>query len=222
MDLPLFERLRQLHLPAPQGVLQIGASYGQELALFAQNGLARGVFVEPLPAPFQHLASQCRKVPGWVAVNTLCSDVAGQTIDFHVASNGGMSSSMLEPDVHKALYPGITFGEKVQITSTTVDQLAAFLRANGHAAAIDACDLLFMDCQGAEFRILMGAPATLRQIRYIYMEVMRGSLYKDQVPFLTYCTWLEAMGFTLNDVAFAYPENAGNALFVRKDLIGLA
>ena len=54
------------------------------------------------------------------------------------------------------------------------------------------------------------------------MEVMRGSLYKDQVPFLTYCTWLEAMGFTLNDVYFGYPEQTGNALFVRKDLIGLA
>jgi FkbM family methyltransferase len=221
MDFRVFPTLKSLNLPAPTGVLQLGASYGQELQEFVNNGVRCGVFIEPLPAPYAHLAGLCKQVPNYVAVNTLCADEAGRSFDFHVASNGGMSSSILEPGTHLEINPGVQFGQVIQVTSTTVDQVAGFLRANDHAATVDALDLLYMDCQGAEFKILQGAPGMLRQIKYIYTEVMRGDLYKNQVPFLHYCAFLEAVGFTLNDLHFDHPAQAGNALFVRKDVLGL-
>lgn len=221
MDFRIFPTLKSLNLPPPTGVLQLGASYGQELQEFFDNGVRHGVFIEPLAAPYAHLAQLCRQVPNYVAVNTLCAEEAGRNYRFHVASNGGMSSSILEPGTHLAINPGVAFPETVELTSTTVDQVAAFLRANQHAATVDALDLLYMDCQGAEFKILQGAPAMLRQVKYIYTEVMRGGLYKDQVPFLHYCSFLEAVGFTLNDLHFDHPAQAGNALFVRRDVLGL-
>jgi FkbM family methyltransferase len=221
MDFKVFPTLRSLNLPAPRGVLQLGASYGQELQEFFDAGVRHGVFIEPLPAPFEHLARLCRQLPNYVAVNTLCADEPGRPFDFHVASNGGMSSSILEPGTHLDINPGVHFGQTVQITSSTVDQVAAFLRANGHAGVVDTLELLYMDCQGAEFKILQGAPAMLRQVKYIYTEVMRGGLYKEQVPFMNYCAFLEAVGFTLNDLHFDHPAQAGNALFVRKDVLGL-
>ncbi len=217
----LFPTLRALNVPMPQGVLQLGASYGQELQEFFDNGIRCGVFIEPLPEPYQHLSGLCQQLPNFIAVNTLCADEPGRSFTFHLASNGGMSSSILEPDRHLDVNPNVTFNGTVQITSSTVDQVANFLRANQHAATVDALDLLYMDCQGAEFKILQGAPAMLRQVKYIYTEAMRGSLYKDQVPFLAYCNFLEAVGFTLNDVHFDHPALAGNALFVRKDVLGI-
>lgn len=221
MDFRVFPTLKSLNLPAPRGVLQLGASYGQELQEFFDAGVRHGVFIEPLAAPFEHLSRLCRQVPNYVAVNTLCADEAGRSFTFHVASNGGMSSSILEPGTHLEINPGVKFEQTVQVTSSTVDQVAAFLRANGHGSVVDTLELLYMDCQGAEFRILQGAPAMLRQIKYIYTEVMRGGLYKDQVPFLHYCAFLEAAGFTLNDLHFDHPAQAGNALFVRRDVLGL-
>jgi FkbM family methyltransferase len=221
MDFKVFPTLASLNLPKPTGVLQLGASYGQELQEFFNNGVRAGVFIEPLAAPYAHLAGLCRQVPNYVAVNTLCADEAGRPFRFHVASNGGMSSSILEPGTHLQINPGVAFTETVEITSSTVDQVAAYLRANGQAAVVDQLDLLYMDCQGAEFKILQGAPAMLRQIKYIYTEVMRGDLYRNQVPFLHYCAFLEAVGFTLNDLHFDHPAQAGNALFVRKDVLGL-
>jgi FkbM family methyltransferase len=221
MDFRVFPTLRSLNLPAPRGVLQLGASYGQELQEFFDAGVRHGVFVEPLAAPYAHLAQLCRSVPNYVAVNTLCADKPGQSFRFHVASNGGMSSSILEPGTHLAINPGVAFEQTIEVTSSTVDQVAAFLRANGHAETVDHLDLLYMDCQGAEFKILQGAPAMLGQVKYIYTEVMRGGLYKDQVPLHNYCGFLEAVGFTLNDLHFDHPAQAGNALFVRKDVLGL-
>jgi FkbM family methyltransferase len=217
----LFPTLRELNVPAPRAVLQVGASYGQEMREFIENDIGAGIFVEPLPEPYAHLAGVCKQVPNFVAVNTLCSDEPGRPHKFHVASNGGMSSSILRPDRHLALYGGVKFDDTIELVSSTVDQVAAFVRQQGHGHVVDAIDLLYMDCQGAEYRILLGANAMLRQVKYIYTETMRGSLYADQVPFLTYCAHLEAVGFTLNDLHFDHPAQAGNALFVRKDVLGL-
>jgi FkbM family methyltransferase len=221
MTFSLFPRIRELHLPMPQGVLQVGASYGQEMKEFLENGVRAGLFIEPLPEPFAHLSSICRQIPNYIAFNSLCTDESGRSYTFHVASNGGMSSSILPPAQHLVVNDYVSFPATVELTSTTVDQVTAFLRANGHGAVVDTLDLLYMDCQGAEYRILLGAGGMLRQVKYIYTEVMRGDLYTGQVPFLNYCMHLDAMGFTLNDVYFQHPEQAGNALFIRKDLVAV-
>lgn len=217
MGFSVFETIRSLKLPAPVGVLQVGASYGQEMADFLNNGIRYGVFIEPLPEPFAHLAGLCRQLPNFVAVNTLCADVSGLKFRFHVASNGGMSSSILKPAHHLALYGHINFPSTIEIGSSTVDQVIDFLNHNGHAHVPPHLDLLYMDTQGAEFKILQGATRTLRGIKYIYTEVMRANLYEGQVPFLAYCTYLDAIGFTLNNVYFG-AGHAGDALFIRKDL----
>lgn len=221
MPFSLFPHLRELKLPAPVGVMQVGASYGQELKEFLENGIRCGVFIEPLPEPFAQLSSTCQQIPNFVAVNTLCADFVGGKHTFHVASNGGMSSSILPPSQHLKLYDDVRFPTTLELVSSTVDQVVAAMRNAGHGAVIDAIDLLYMDTQGAEYRILLGANGLLPQIKYIYTEVMRGELYQNQVPFLAYCSHLDAIGFTLNDVYFACPAHAGNALFIRKDVVGL-
>lgn len=97
MDTILFEILRNADLPHPRGILQVGASYGQELDAFREAKIKAVILVEPLPEPFVHIAEQCKKLPGFIAVNALCSDAAGQPHQFYVSSNGGQSSSILKP-----------------------------------------------------------------------------------------------------------------------------
>jgi FkbM family methyltransferase len=217
MAFSLFETIRTMGLPAPRGVLQVGASYGQEMADFLHNGIQCGVFIEPLPEPFAHLSSLCKQVPNFVAVNALCSHVAGSTHRFHVASNGGMSSSILKPAHHLEVNDYVSFPTTVDIVSSTVDQVVDFLNQNGYNHVTSSLDLLYMDTQGAEFSILQGANKTLQGVKYIFTEIMRANLYEGQVPLLTYCAYLEAMGFTLNNLYFN-PGHAGDALFIRKDL----
>lgn len=220
MSIPLFETLKALGVPAPQGVLQLGASYGQELQGFVANGVRCGVFVEPLPEPYAHLSAACRQIPGYVAVNTLCTDETGRSYTFHLADNGGMSSSILKPANHLQVFESVKFEGSMELVSNTVDDLTAYLAAHGHAEVVDRLDTLYMDTQGAELKILMGANRTLKRVKYIFTEVMRADLYEGQTPFLSFCHWLDASGFALNNVYFN-AHQYGDALFIRKDTLGL-
>jgi len=220
MGINLFDTIRAVGLPAPKGILQVGASFGQEFKDFLERGVTHGLLIEPLAEPFAHLSSLCKQVPGFIAFNALCSDVAGERHTFHVASNGGQSSSIMKPTGHLAMFDFVKFEQTTELVSTTVDDIVAFLNGNGHASVTQALDTLYMDVQGAEFKVLLGAPRALKQVNYIFTELIRGDLYEGAVPMATYCALLEAQGFTLNNINFNAQHHA-DALFVRKSVVGL-
>lgn len=220
MSLDLFEKINNLHLPKPKGILQVGASYGQEIEYFINNGIENALLIEPLPEPFEYISEICRKLPGYIAFNGLCSEASGQEHTFHIASNGGQSSSILEPDKHKDMFSFVKFEENVSMRSTTLDEILYFLNSNGYSNVINNLDTLYMDVQGAEFRVLLGSPRTLKKINYIYTEIIRGELYQGMHSLDTYCSLLEAHGFTLNNLNFNEYHHA-DVLFIRKDILGL-
>ncbi len=213
-----FQTLKDLGLPAPQGVLQVGSSYGQEMAWFLDNGITAGIFIEPLPEPFQALSRSCLQRPGFVAVNALCSEETGQKVSFHVASNGGMSSSMLQPKNHLTEFDFVRFDQTVELVTNRLDHVVAFLRNNGHAAVCDTVDLLYMDTQGAELKVLRGAGAVLDGIRYVVSEVTRNQLYAGSPSLMDLMSFLEPHGFTLNNINFD-AHHHGDALFVRSSAL---
>lgn len=217
----LFDTLKACELPDPKGILQVGASYGQELQTFFNHHISYCLLIEPLPAPFAYISDICTRTPGYIAFQALCTESPGQIFNFHVASNGGQSSSILLPHKHKELFDSVKFEEDIELTSTTVDDIISFLDSNGYNSITKALDTLYMDVQGAEFRVLLGAPKTLKNINYIYTEIIRGDLYKDMVSLSSYCSLLEFHGFTLNNLNFNKYHHA-DALFVRKSLLGLS
>jgi FkbM family methyltransferase len=220
MSFDLFQAIKAVGLPPPKGILQVGASYAQEFQQFLDNGVTSGLLIEPLPAPYQHVAELCKRVPGFVAFNALCTDVAGEKHTFHVASNAGMSSSILKPKGHLEVFDYVKFEQNVELVSTTVDDIVQFLAANGHQGVTDQLDTLFMDVQGAEFKVLLGSGRTLKRMNYIYTELIRSDLYEGMMPLTTYCAFLEAQGFVLNKLDYNAQHHA-DALFVRKGLLGL-
>jgi len=220
MSLDLFEKINNLHLPKPSGILQVGASYGQEIEYFIENGIKNALLIEPLPEPFAYISEICRKLPGYIAFNGLCSEASGQEHKFHIASNGGQSSSILKPDKHKDIFSFVNFEENVSMRSTTLDDILHFLISNGYSNVIDNLDTLYMDVQGAEFKVLLGSPRTLKNINYIYTEIIRGELYQGMQSLDTYCSLLEAHGFTLNNLNFNEYHHA-DVLFVRKSILNL-
>lgn len=219
MPFQLFPRLRELGMPQPIGVVQVGASIGQEMKEFVDGGIRAGVFIEPLPEPFAHLSRICEPIPNFIPIQALCAETTGKIYELRIASNGGQSSSILQPKNHLQLYPNINFKESVPISSITLDDVLKTTRENGFQHVVDASKLLYMDCQGAEFQILRGASASLSNFDFIYTEVMRNELYQGQIHFLDYCHFLDAIGFALNDVYFQHPEQGGNALFIKKHLL---
>lgn len=220
MQFQLFKAIQDLGLPPPKGVLQVGASHGQEMGWFVENGIRAGVFIEPLPEPFETLSRTCRQIPNFVAVNALCAEETGKSVQFHVASNAGMSSSMMAPANHLTEFNWVRFDKTVEMVSNRLDHVMAFLREHGHAGVCAALDLLVMDTQGAELKVLQGAGAALDGIQYVVTEVTRNRLY-DGAPVLSeLMAFLEPCGFTLNNINFDRHHH-GDALFVRNSALNI-
>ena len=215
-----FQELSEMGLPSPRGVLQVGASTGQEVALFLQSGVTSGILIEPLPEPFQALSQTCTKLPGFVAVNALCSDETGQRVRFHVASNGGQSSSMLEPRNHLSEFRSVRFDQTIEMVTNRLDHVLAFLRQHGHSAVCDRCDMIYLDTQGAELKVLRGAGDVLGDIKYVLTEVTRNEMYSGAPTLNDLIAFLEPLGFALNNVNFSWHHHA-DALFIRKSALNI-
>jgi FkbM family methyltransferase len=218
MTIDLFHQLQDLALPRPQGILQVGASFGQELDWFRTNGVTHGVFIEPLAEPFKVLGALCGSIAGYVAVQALCTEESGKLHTFHVASNQGMSSSILPPENHLKIFEQVQFQQTIELTSFRLDHVIAFLEENGHKHVTENLDTLYMDTQGSELRVLMGAGITLKRIRYIFTEVTRNNLYSGAPSLQDLIHYMDLHGFTLNNVYFNRNQY-GDALFIRKDLL---
>ena len=220
MSFQLFQVIQELGLPKPRGVLQVGASYGQEMQWFVENGIQAGVFIEPLPEPFSVLSRTCMQLPNFVAVNALCAEETGQRVSFHVASNGGMSSSMLAPKNHLQEFDFVRFDQTVEMVSNRLDHVIQFLHQHGHGATCQALDLLYMDTQGAELKVLRGAGKVLDGINVVLTEVTRNQMYDGAPALNELMAFLEPLGFTLNNINFDRHHH-GDALFVRNRAVNI-
>jgi FkbM family methyltransferase len=209
-----FEILAALGLPTPKGVLQVGANSGQELDYFRANGIQHAAMVEPLDGPFAMLCARCQGSPGFVPIQALCGSRDNQMVDFHVASNNGESSSMLEPANHLADYPWVKFQQVVKMRTFTLDSLFAALAAQRPEVAA-ALDMLFMDVQGAELHVLKGAARVLQTVNAIYTETGVGGGYKGDVELLDLMQYLKVYDFQLYELE-TNDAGWGNALFVKR------
>jgi FkbM family methyltransferase len=202
----------------PVGVLQVGANSGQEINGFVSQGLKIGVFVEPLQDAFKALEKKVLSHEGFFAVNALCAEVADKAFPFYASGGNGASSSLLKPVGHLIEHPSVKFESKPTIIhSTTVDRIAADLKAQGHINYIKQIDMLHLDTQGSELSVLRGAEELLKQVNYIFTEVSHGGLYENDVNHKELTGFLESRGFSL---VFLYMNRNrwGDALYVHNSV----
>jgi FkbM family methyltransferase len=160
-------------LRGTSGVIHVGANSGQERDLYAKFGL-RVVWIEPITEVFEALKANLKDYPRQRAVECLVTDQEGAEYPFHIASNSGASSSILDLHHHREIWPGIAYEKKITLRSKT---LASLLRDE----QIDpsAYDSLFVTTQGSELLVLKGAAPILRGLTYIKTRVPDFEAYKD-------------------------------------------
>lgn len=215
MTIPLLQTVHDLGLQPLQGIVQVGASFGQEIREFAGHGFTRGVFIEPLLEPFNALATLCKQYPNYVAVNALCTSTNGKEVEFFVASNGGQSSSAMKPLNHLDEFSYVRFDQKIKLVGHQLDAVLSFLRQNGHSSACEKPDLLYMDTQGSELEVLKGATSTLAAVDLVITEVTRNQMYEGAPSLAELTSFLNAHDFALNNVNFNGNHHA-DALFIKR------
>jgi FkbM family methyltransferase len=83
------------------------------------------------------------------------------------------SGSLLRPLNHRRRYPAVTFGEPLEVDVVSIDEWIA-------DRPISTVDLVWIDAQGAEGKILRGMQNTLPRVRFIYTEFSDDEMYEGQ------------------------------------------
>jgi FkbM family methyltransferase len=154
------------------GVIHVGAHTGQERSLYQQYRL-RVLWIEPLTSLYEVLVENLAEYPAQRAVQALITDKDGCEYPFHIASNAGGSSSILELKLHEDIWPDVTTTETIMLRSRTLESL---IKEKGIDP--DDYDALVMDTQGSELLVLNGAGALVSGFKYIQTEVADFEAYE--------------------------------------------
>ena len=189
----MLDALKQMGLANYQveSVLHIGANEGQERNDYEASGASPCLYVEPVDAVFAKLVHNLAGMDRHRAIQAVCSGVEGEHVAFNVASNGGQSSSFLELGAHEGFHPTITYVATQPMVTTTVDRIIA------EHSPRRVPNLLVVDAQGADLRVLQGASRSLPQIDGVFVEASEEPLYAGGCTHREITGFLEAYGFRL-------------------------
>jgi FkbM family methyltransferase len=201
-------------MPDARVILDVGANAGQTSAryrsLFPD---ARIHAFEPFPAVFNQLAARFRNDPLTACHRKALAETSGPQTLFTNTMNVTNALTPFRADAAAHLPPGVTPAQAIPIEAMALDDFC-------ETEDIERIDILKMDAQGSEPRILKGAARMLRERRIglVYTEVMFVPVYEGQGKFYEVAALLGAAGYDLYDFySFTYAGNGqvkwGDAVF---------
>lgn len=204
-----FNQLFPRHQIRAKGVLHIGASEGQEAPEYARQGIQDMLFIEAIPSVYNVLKEKIAQYPKAIAVNACIGEEDGKEVQFHIANNGGQSSSYLEFGTHKQQHPTVDFIETVTMFTKRIDTIYDEL-----LIPKDKYDFLNIDLQGCEMFALRSMGDLLWQFKWAYLEINTNQVYKG-------CAELPEMDAFMSKFAFRRFDTQmcgawGDALYCRK------
>lgn len=172
-----------------KGIIHVGANTGQEIQLYKKYNLSVA-WIEPIPEVFEALKSNIKDAPKQIALNGLVTDIDDKEYQFHLANNNGASSSILDLNLHKDIWPGIFFEKTIKLYSKTLPSLLEVNNIN-----ISEYDMLVLDTQGSELLVLKGAIPILKNFKYIKTEAPDFESYKGCCQVKDLSSFLLQYGF---------------------------
>ena len=187
------------------GVIHVGANSGQEREQYNNLGL-RVIWIEPIPEVFSELRRNISNFPNQCAYQELITDVDGKEYQFNISNNSGASSSILEFEKHKDIWPNVDYTTSISLNSIT---LASLVKKE----LIDPSDYqaLVMDTQGSELLVLQGSIPVLENFKYIKTEVPDFEAYKGCCQLVDIKAFMDKHGYIeLSRSKFASREAGGD------------
>lgn len=202
-------------------IFDIGSCEGEDSIRYAKMfPISRVYAFEPLPKNIEMINQQLIAY-GVTQVEVLpiaLSDESG-IATFYVSSGapenlpnskdwdyGNKSSSLLPPDAVLEHYPWLKFDQAIEVQTDTLLHFC-------NEKSIKKIDVIHMDVQGAELKVLRGAGDILKNTKAIWLEIENVSLYKDQPLADEMQQFMESQGFVkLKDTV---SEISGDHLYVR-------
>lgn len=200
-----------------KGIIQIGANTGDELRLFVSK-TSKILCFEPVEAALEILnrkIAQDNLQDTVIVSDYVVSDQTGE-VEFFVSHGCGGNSSMFDLNPDRPAFHLSNFHEKkVFKKSITLDDFfkESHLNSNDY-------NFIFMDVQGAEHLVLLGAKETLKNIDYIYMEVSYFPIYLNTMVYDDMIKLCDELGYeVIYHEESHINQNQGDALFRKKGLL---
>jgi FkbM family methyltransferase len=197
-DLNPFEQQRRLltgvDLPV---ILDVGAHIGETSTAYAKLfPNARIHAFEPFPASFAALSQNTFKL-SQVTAHPIGLAESPQAFEFNVNASAA-TNSLLETHEHagRVWEPDLLkTRDRISCQFSTLDLFVA-------EKGIDRINVLKLDVQGAEYRVLKGGANTLGKglVDIVYMEIITLPTYKEQWRLSEYLNFLEGFGMMLYSI----------------------
>lgn len=171
------------------GLIHVGANIGDERKTYAKYGLDV-VWVEPIQEIFENLKKSLAAYPQQKALQYLVTDCDDIEYPFYVSSNDGASSSILEPKMHKEVWPHVTFQNTLKLKSITFKSMV-----ERESIALENYQALVLDTQGSELLILKGAKELLKNFSFIKTEAADFESYAGCCTLDQLSSYLAEFGF---------------------------
>ncbi len=193
-----------------KNVAQVGAHFGQEIEIFNKHNINQIFLFEPNQNAIEVLKNKTKNLPKIKIFPFALGNENSLIKMFHSSGNEGQSSSLLEPKLHKKVQPEIEFKEKVTIDVKRFEDLK-----------INHIDFLIMDVQGFELEVLKGFGKKLNQVQFIFTEINRDELYKDNVLVKELDYFLKNKGFIRTWTSWRTADMPwGDAFYLRTSRLG--
>ena len=150
------------------GIIHIGAHYGEEIADYISEGIQNIILFEPLSDNFDILHENCQNLNANIEAYQVALGSEPREATMYVSDNEKQSSSILKPKVHLSHHPDVKFPSKEEVEVHLLDGYDCH-----------NYNFLNMDVQGYELEVLKGGSETLKHIDYVYCEVNRDEVYEN-------------------------------------------
>lgn len=149
------------------------------------------------------LSDHCRPEPWYASKGKLGDERPDLAISAACRDDWDQSGSILRPTGHldRKRWPWLSFDRSYVMTQTLDSALAWYPQ-------VRVIDLLWIDVQGAEMKVIRGGPAAIERTRFLYLEIHDEALYDGQPTF-------DEVAAALPDFRFRGWYDNDNALFER-------
>lgn len=182
----------------PFGFMDVGSVGGIHPSILPMASHSRCTCFEPDPGSYRVLRDLYRAnnpFAGFTIFDCALSD-SGAVSKLHITKSP-VNTSLLEPDEEFAARYGISglaVENTIDIRTNSLDRLLSKEISAGQRTA----EMIKLDCQGAEYKILKGAANLLdEQCIAVICEVLFSRMYRDQKVFSDLDLLLSEKGFVL-------------------------
>lgn len=201
--------MRRYHIPT-DGVLHVGANFGQEADEYDRLGIGTVVWVEGYAPYFERLSKAIEGRGNHLAILLMVSDIEGEKVNFSIASNTGSSTALKATEAWHQTFSDLTLTDGGEVSCGRLDTaLNGVLPAERRSAI----KFMVLDIEGSELKALKSLGAYLGRLEYALIEISVRQNYEGGPMLRDIDAFMAAAGF--RRVYIKLSASSGDALYSR-------